>query len=78
VDQAEFKKLHAECDTARLHYFGETEVTSKMLTSCMPEPLSFQERLALAAQGRVENQAHLIYLGMRDYLLDAARLGYSN
>jgi hypothetical protein len=78
VDHAEFTKLHAECDTARLQYVGETEVTSKMLTNCTPDPLSFQKRLALAAQGRVENHAHAIYIGMRDHLLDAARFGYSN
>jgi hypothetical protein len=38
--------------------------------------LGFTERLALAAQGMVENEAHRIYLGMRDLLLEAARLGY--
>jgi hypothetical protein len=76
VDQAEFAKLHGECDTLRRDYFGETEKTSKMLAKCTSEPLGFTERLALAAQGMVENQAHRTYLGMRDLLLDAARLGY--
>jgi len=47
-----------------------------MLAKCTSEPLGFQERLALAAQGMVENQAHRTYLGMRDLLLEAARLGY--
>jgi len=76
VDHTEFTKLHEACDLARLDYFGETETTSKMLAKCSPEPLGFTERLALAAQGMAENQAHLTYLGMRDLLLDAARLGY--
>jgi hypothetical protein len=76
VDQEEFTKLHGECDTLRRDYFGETEKTSKMLAKCTLEPLSFKERLALAAQGIVENDAHRTYLGMRDLLLEAARLGY--
>jgi hypothetical protein len=76
VDQAEFTKLHGECDTLRRDYFGETEKTSRMLAKCTLEPLGFQERLALAAQGMVENEAHRTYLGMRNLLLEAARLGY--
>jgi hypothetical protein len=69
VDQADFTLLRAECDTARLDYFGEAEVTSLMLAKCTVDPLGFRERLALAAQGIVENQAHLTYLGMRSLLL---------
>jgi len=76
VDQAEFAKLHGECDTLRRDYFGETEKTSRMLANCTLEPLGFKERLALAAQGMVENEAHRTYLGMRDLLLEAARRGY--
>ncbi len=78
MDQAEFLMLHAECSRARLHYFGETEITSTMLAKCTVQPLTFEERLALAAQGIVENHAHLTYLGLRDLLLDAARLGYES
>jgi hypothetical protein len=76
VDYRAFRKLHADCDTAREDYFAETELTPTMLAKCTPEPLGFKERLALAAQGIVENNAHLAYLGIRDLLLDAARLGY--
>ena len=78
MDHQGFTKLHAECDSARHDYFAETEITSTMLAKCTPEPLGFKERLALAAQGIVENQAHLTYLGIRDVLLDAARLGYGS
>lgn len=78
MDHQGFTKLHAECDSARHDYFAETEITSTMLAKCTPEPLGFQERLALAAQGIAENQAHLTYLGIRDVLLDAARLGYGS
>ena len=49
-----------------------------MLAKCTPEPLGFQERLALAAQGIAENNAHRMYLGIRDVLLEAARLGYGS
>ena len=76
MNQAEFTQLHGECDTARLAYFGETEKTSSMLSKCTLEPLGFKERLAIAAQGMAENSAHLTYLGIRDLLLEAARLGY--
>lgn len=78
MDQKGFSKLHAECDSARHDYFAETEITSTMLAKCTPEPLGFQERLALAAQGIAENNAHRMYLGIRDVLLEAARLGYGS
>jgi hypothetical protein len=76
VDQREFTQLHGECDTARRAYFGESEKTSSMLAKCTLEPLGFRQRLAIAAQGMAENEAHLTYLGIRDLLLEAARLGY--
>ena len=78
MDHQGFTKLHAECDAARHDYFAETEITSTMLAKCAPEPLSFKERLALAAQGIAEKHAHLMYLGMRDILLEAARVGYGS
>jgi len=76
MDHTEFVKLHGECNTARLEYFGEAELTSALLGNCKPDPLGFKDRVALATQGIAENQAYLIYSGLRSLLLDAARLGY--
>jgi hypothetical protein len=78
VDHSGFLNLHKECDTARLAYFSETERTVTMLAKCASEPLGFKERLALAAQGIIENKAHLKYRGMRALLFDAARLGFGS
>jgi hypothetical protein len=78
VDHSRFLNLHKECGTARLAYFFETERTVTMLAKCVSEPLTFKERLALAAQGIIENEAHLKYQGMRGLLLDAARLGFES
>jgi hypothetical protein len=49
-----------------------------MLAKCASEPLGFKERLALAAQGIIENKAHLKYRGMGALLFDAARLGFGS
>jgi len=78
MTQKEFTQLHGECDAARLGYIAETEITARMLAACLPDPLSFQRRLALATQGIAENEAHLIYMGMRNLLLEAARFGYGH
>jgi hypothetical protein len=78
MTQIEFTQLHGECDAARLGYIAETEITFQMLAACLPVPLSFQLRLALAAQGIAENEAHSVYMGMRNLLLEAARFGYGN
>jgi hypothetical protein len=78
MNPPEFGQLHGECETARLGYVAETAKTSHLLSKITAAPLGFDQRLALAAQGILENEAHLMYLGMRNQLLEAARLGYGN
>ena len=78
MTQIEFTQLHGECDAARLGYIAETEITFQMLADCSPVPLSIHLRVALAKQGIIENEAHSIYMGMRNLLLEAARFGYGH
>jgi len=70
--------MHGECELARKGYVVETKKTSDLLGKITAGPWDFDHRLALAAQGILENEAHLFYLGMRNHLLEAARLGYGS
>ena len=63
---------------ARQGYVAETAKTLDMLSKINGGPLGFDQRQALTAQGISENEAHMIYLGMRVILLEAVRLGYVN
>jgi hypothetical protein len=70
--------MHGDCETARKGYVVETEKTSSLLGKITAAPLGFDQRLELVAQGILENEAHQMYLGMRNHLLEAARRGYGN
>jgi hypothetical protein len=63
---------------ARQGYVAETAKTLHMLSKINAGPLGFDQRLALTAQGIMENEAYSVYLGMRVILLEAVRLGYGN
>jgi hypothetical protein len=76
MNRSEFMKLHANSTRALQAYFVEAEKTSNMLAGCTTEPLTFIERFRLMTQGIVEKDAHLSYLGARNLLFEAARLGY--
>jgi hypothetical protein len=76
MTRSEFMELHANSARALQAYFAEAEKTSNMLAGCAAEPLNFIERFRLMSQGIVENEAHLTYLGARNFLFEAARLGY--
>jgi hypothetical protein len=69
-------ELRANSARALQAYFAEAEKTSNMLAGCTAEPLTFIERFRLMTQGIVEKDAHLSYLGARNLLFEAARLGY--
>jgi hypothetical protein len=69
-------ELHANSARALKAYFAEAEKTSSMLAGCAEAPLTFMERFRLMSQGVIENDAHLTYLGARNFLFEAARLGY--
>jgi hypothetical protein len=77
MDQTEFNELHASCVTAFKIYIAEAEKTSTMLADCTAEPLPLIKRLKVVFQERAENAAHLIYLGAKRLLHNAARLGYA-
>ncbi len=76
MNYTEFTDLHTSGVTAMRIYFDQAEKTSVMLAKCTAAPLPFVERLALASQEIVENNAHAEYLGIKRRLHDAARLGY--
>ena len=78
MNRTEFMELHAACVALMRSYFVEIEKCSTMLAECTAEPLSLEKRLALTAQGIVEQEAHLRYLGAKSFLLNAARLGYGS
>ena len=59
-------------------YFIEVEKTSAMLAECTEGPLPLEKRLMLTSQGVIEQEAHLTYLGAKNLLLNAARLGYGH
>jgi hypothetical protein len=71
-------ELHASSVALMRSYFTEVEKSSTMLAECTAEPMPLQERLTLMAQGIVEHEAHLTYLGAKSLLLNAARLGYGS
>lgn len=76
MNRSEFMELHANSARTLRAYFAEAEKTSTMLAGCAAEPLPFVERFRLMSQGISENDAHLTYLGARNLLFEAARLGY--
>ena len=76
MNRSEFMELHENSARALQAYFAEAEKTSTMLAACTAVPLSFMERFRLMSQGIAENDAHLTYLGARNILFEAARLGY--
>jgi hypothetical protein len=76
MNRSEFMELHANSTRALQAYFAEAEKTSTMLAGCTAEPLTFMDRFRLMSQGLIENEAHLTYLGARNFLFEAARLGY--
>ena len=76
MNRSEFMELHEKSARSRLAYFAEAEKTSTMLAGCTAEPLPFIDRFRLMSQGLAENDAHLTYLGARNVLFEAARLGY--
>jgi hypothetical protein len=78
MNRSEFMELHDRSARARQTYFTEAEKTSSMLAGCTAEPLPFIERFRLMSQGLAENDAHLTYLGARNVLFEAARLGYGS
>jgi hypothetical protein len=78
VNQTEFSELHASCVTAFKTFVAEAEKTSTMLANCTAEPLPLTQRLRMMFQERAENAAHLVYLGTKRLLHDAARLGYTS
>jgi integrase len=47
-----------------------------MLANCTAEPLPLTQRFRVMFQERAENTAHLVYLGMKRLLHNAAQLGY--
>jgi hypothetical protein len=69
-------ELHAASEALMRTYFVEVEKSSTMLAACKAEPLPLNERLTVMAQGIIEHEAHLTYLGAKSVLLNAARLGY--
>jgi len=78
MERTEFMELHASCVTALATYFVEAEKTTQMLAECTAEPLTLAERFTLMSQGIAEHDAHLIYLGIKSVLYNAARLGYGS
>jgi hypothetical protein len=74
VKQTEFNELHTGCVTAFKTYVVEAEKTSMMLANCTAEPLPLTQRFRVMFQERAENTAHLVYLGMKRLLHNAARL----
>jgi hypothetical protein len=77
MDQNEFNELHSSCVTAFKHYAIQADITSSMLANCTAEPLPLEERLRIALQERMEDTAHILYLGTKGHLHEAARLGYA-
>jgi hypothetical protein len=78
MNRTEFVQLHATCVTAFGAYIIEAEKTTQMLRECTAEPLTVTQRLKVMSQGIVENDTHLVYLGVRSILYKAARLGYGS
>jgi hypothetical protein len=76
MNRTEFKVLHASCVTALETYVVEAGKTTQLLAECTAEPLPFTERFKLMSQGIIEDDAHLVYLGVKSLLYRAARLGY--
>jgi hypothetical protein len=76
MNSTEFSELHASCVTALGIYVIEAGKTTQMLAECTAEPLAFRERFKLMSQGIIEDDAHVVYLGIKSLLYKAARLGY--
>jgi hypothetical protein len=76
MNHTEFMDLHADSVSLMRSYFVEAEKLSAMLSECTAKPLPLKKRLQLTAQGIVEHEAHLSYLGAKGLLLNTARLGY--
>ena len=76
MSDTEFMELHAASVMLMHSYFVEVEKTSAMLAECTETPLPLEKLLTLTSQGIIEQEAHLTYLGAKNFLLNAARLGY--
>jgi hypothetical protein len=76
VNHKEFMNLHATSEMLMRSYFVEVEKSSTMLAECTAKPLPLKKRLGLTTQSIIEHEAHLTYLGAKNLLLTAARLGY--
>jgi hypothetical protein len=76
MNHAEFMEMHASCVIALGAYVVEAEKTTQMLAECTAQPLPVTERLKLMSQGIAEDDAHLIYKGIKSHLYRTARLGY--
>ena len=74
----EFLELHASYASAARAYYCEMDKTARMLEECTPDPLSFKDRFGLMSQAIAESEAHLIYLGAKGLLFNAARIGYAS
>ena len=76
MSHTEFQDLHSNCVTALGEYVAAATRTGQMLAECSAEPPTPTERLNLVSQEIVENDAHMIYLGIKRLLYAAALLGY--
>ena len=76
VTHTAFNEVLAECALAAEAYLREAGKTSMMLGKCRPQPLTFEERLALLSQEILERNAFLAYLDAKRLLHSAALLGY--
>jgi hypothetical protein len=76
MNQTEFNELHTSYVTAFENYVTSAELTATMLAHCTPERMPLTDRMNLMFQECAENNAHSLYLGLKDVLHDAARLGY--
>jgi len=76
MDHAEFVVSLAECSKTTASYIREANKTSVMLGKCGPQPLTFEERLALLAQEILERNAFRSYMEAKRALHRVALVGY--
>ena len=72
----EFHRLHSQCGDALRRYFREANRILELLSHCQPHALTLEEKSEIHHQRSKENEAHTRYHGLRERLLDAAKIGY--
>ena len=78
MNRGEFVRLHDDCTGSLKHWMAEATRTCQMLSECVDNPLTLQQRSELHAQRIRENEAQAAHMDFQRKLFEMARSGYGD